>query len=326
MEQRWSGRYVDGASPVRRQVSLTLEPRGLVITGLDGAATVHPYGTLRVLTGDLPGEVATLALGPGPTPPQVEVRDPSILAAIAERAPRGRVRGPRSQKNLALLATAVLGLAAAGLVALVGWVLPAVAEGLARHVPPGLEARLGMAVAGKAVAEAGSCPDGIKQQAVQAILDRLVQGSGTPYRYRVHVVHDASVNALAAPGGHIIVFEGLLAAMPSPEALAGVLAHEMQHIERRHVTRALLRDTATSLLLSSLTGDAGMLGTAINAAGGLGRLALSRADEAEADRLGMARILAVGLDPAGMVAAYRVLARQGGLGPRAERALRLVST
>jgi predicted Zn-dependent protease len=326
LPETWNGFLMDGVSPVRRRVVVSLGPRGLVVTAPDGEATAYPLSSLQVLTGDMPGEVATIALGAGPTPAQLEVADASILAAIAARAPRGSARAQRSSAGLAGLAVALVVVAVAGIVGLVGWVLPAAAERAAQYVPPSLEAKLGAAVASQVEADAGRCPDRLKQQAVQAVLDRLVQGSGTPYRYEVRVVHAASVNALAAPGGHIVVFEELLAAMPSPEALAGVLAHEMQHVEQRHVTRALLRDTATQLLLSTLTGDAGGIGAAISAAGGLGRLALSRADEAEADRLGMDRILAVGLDPAGMVAAYRVLAQQGTLSPGAERALRFVST
>ena len=44
------------------------------------------------------------------------------------------------------------------------------------------------------------------------------------------------VNAIAFPGGNILIFRGLLKKSPSADALAGVLAHEMQHILHRHGT------------------------------------------------------------------------------------------
>ncbi|MEB3224013.1 MAG: M48 family metallopeptidase [Candidatus Sericytochromatia bacterium] len=327
MARTWKGHFLDGETPLRRRVVVSLSPAGLVLSNPgDPEARVYPFEALRLLGGDGPGEVATIALAPGPTPPLVEVDDASILAALAAQAPRTGIKPPMSTGLLTTLAVgSVVG--SLGALALgVGWVLPAVAERVANHVPPAWESKLGEAVAESVENNAGACPDRVKREAVQTILDRLLAHSGTPYRYRVRVVHDDSVNALAAPGGHVVVFEGLLQQMPSPEALAGVLAHEIQHVERRHVTRALLRDTATSLLLAGITGDAGGLAAAVGAAGELGQLALSRADEAEADSLGMARLKQAGLDPTGMVAAYEVLAREVPISDRAERALRFVST
>jgi predicted Zn-dependent protease len=52
--------------------------------------------------------------------------------------------------------------------------------------------------------------------------------------YHVIVLDSASFNAFATPGGHILVTRGLVAAAPSEDALAGVIAHELAHIILRH--------------------------------------------------------------------------------------------
>ncbi|MEO6186361.1 MAG: M48 family metalloprotease, partial [Steroidobacteraceae bacterium] len=66
---------------------------------------------------------------------------------------------------------------------------------------------------------------------------RLTKGSR--YTYRFHLVQDKAINAFAMPGGIVVVHSGLLAATRSPEELAGVLAHEVQHVELRHSLRSL---------------------------------------------------------------------------------------
>jgi Zn-dependent protease with chaperone function len=57
------------------------------------------------------------------------------------------------------------------------------------------------------------------------------------YRYSFQAVEDFKPNAMALPGGHIIVTSGLLNSIENDEELEGVLAHEIAHVERRHGLR-----------------------------------------------------------------------------------------
>jgi predicted Zn-dependent protease len=131
-----------------------------------------------------------------------------------------------------------------------------------------------------------------------------------PYTFRVIVVKDPIVNALAAPGGYILVFRGLLDRTRSPEELAGVLAHEFQHVLRRHATRALLQNVSSGLLVAALMGDAsGVMAFGLESARTLGTLRYSRQNEEEADTEGMRLLIQAGIDPAGMIAFFEVLQR-----------------
>src|SRR5207248_840587 len=76
-----------------------------------------------------------------------------------------------------------------------------------------------------------------------------------PYTFRVAVVNSSIVNAVAAPGGHVILFRGLLERTDSAEELAGVLAHEVEHVLHRHVTRAIFQQASTGVLMAALVGD-----------------------------------------------------------------------
>ncbi|RPH81834.1 MAG: M48 family metallopeptidase, partial [Nitrospiraceae bacterium] len=107
------------------------------------------------------------------------------------------------------------------------------------------------------------------------------------------------------------VFRGLLEATETPEQFAGVLAHELQHIYQQHSTRAIIEQASTSLLIAAVTGDfTGGLAYGIEGARVLGILRYSRLHEDEADREGLRLLQTIGIDPAEMIAFYRIMEAQ----------------
>jgi predicted Zn-dependent protease len=171
-----------------------------------------------------------------------------------------------------------------------------------RRLPVSVDAQLGV-VAFNDLARSGQIvATGPAADAVQAIGARLVAAAGeSPYEFRFVVVRDPRVNAFAAPGGLIVVDTGLLGAAASPEEVAGVLAHEMTHVLRRHTMRQVLFHSglvsAVRLLFGAREGAAEILsGAALD----LTSLRFSREQEIEADRnalelLGRAHVSADGL-------------------------------
>ncbi|TGL63281.1 M48 family metallopeptidase [Leptospira sarikeiensis] len=71
-----------------------------------------------------------------------------------------------------------------------------------------------------------------------------------PFEYDIIVIKDDVFNAFAMPGGTIVVFTELLKKTETPEELAGVLAHEMAHIHKRHGVRRQIRSVGNVVLLS----------------------------------------------------------------------------
>ena len=93
------------------------------------------------------------------------------------------------------------------------------------------------------------------------------------------------VNAFAGSGGLIVVFRGLLERADTPEELAGVLAHEIQHVLHRDTTRAIFREASTGILVAALAGDVSAAAAfGVQAARVLGDLRYSREAEQEAAR------------------------------------------
>ncbi len=189
--------------------------------------------------------------------------------------------------------------------------IPVAAEKLASFVPVTWEEQFGEVVA-RSMAPAGQrCGDRAGAGLVQGIVEKLAaSGPKSPYKFRVTVVDNPEINALAAPGGYIVVFRGLLEKTQTAEELAGVLAHEMQHVIQRHTTKALFRELSTSALLALILGDAQGAAVAVEAARQLGVLHYQRRDEETADREGLKLLEAARVDTRGMIDFFRVLERE----------------
>ncbi|NOY61964.1 MAG: M48 family metallopeptidase [Gammaproteobacteria bacterium] len=125
------------------------------------------------------------------------------------------------------------------------------------------------------------------------------------------VVEDPAINAFAVPGGFIGINSGLILASTSEGELASVLAHEIAHVTQRHIARAVNRSSnmnlpATAALIAAIilgarSGQAGEVGQAAVMATVAGTTQASinftRANEQEADRLGIQTLARSGFDP-----------------------------
>lgn len=102
------------------------------------------------------------------------------------------------------------------------------------------------------------------------------------FDWPLKIIHDdETLNAFAAPGGHIYVYTGLIRFLSHEDHLAGVLGHEIAHADQRHSTDQLTKAYGVSTLLSVLFGgDPGLMADIASA---LVSLEFSREDEAEAD-------------------------------------------
>jgi len=153
------------------------------------------------------------------------------------------------------------------------------------------------------------CADAERLGALERIIERLVASNDVRgYEFQVAIVDDTVVNALAAPGGSIVVYQGLLDRAESPEMVAGILAHEIQHVVRRHVTSALVKDLPMILAATLVSGGDQTAGGLLAATAALGSLRYRRGDEAEADREGLGMLRAARIAPDGMIGFFGGLA------------------
>src|SRR3990172_3485673 len=120
--------------------------------------------------------------------------------------------------------------------------LPACAAVQSDLLLPSIEAdrKLGQEVSKKVEEEMGIIEDAGLSSYVAGLGQRLAaQIPNRQFPYTFQIVDQAEPNAFAVPGGYVYVSRGLLALVSSEEELAGVLGHEIVHVERRHTARQL---------------------------------------------------------------------------------------
>jgi Zn-dependent protease with chaperone function len=131
-----------------------------------------------------------------------------------------------------------------------------------------------------------AAPDDGRLHETQLIVDRLIlHWPDTPYDFRVEIDDSKVPNAMAFPGGLIIVTQGLLDQVESENELAFVLGHELGHFKNRDHIRALSRGVVLSLVFAVVT-DNDVAGIGIKAAD-LTLRSFSRGQETAADRFGL---------------------------------------
>jgi predicted Zn-dependent protease len=147
------------------------------------------------------------------------------------------------------------------------------------------------------------------EEYLQELVDELSRDMDVPSEIEisVHYVDAPTVNAFATLGGHVFVFEGLLAAMPDENSLSMVLAHEAAHIKHRDPVAHLGRGFALGMLISFVTGGEGGSGEMAGRGGELGLLYFSREQETMADRAAIAALEAHYGHVAGYATMFRAL-------------------
>ena len=122
------------------------------------------------------------------------------------------------------------------------------------------------------------------------------------------VVNSSMVNAFALPDGTIILFTGLLQKMESYEELAGLIGHEVMHVNKRHSIKMMSRNLAGYLFLSAVFSDVnGIMAVIADNAHNLQSLSYSREFEREADEGGTLLMIKNNIDPNGMIQLFKRL-------------------
>lgn len=271
--------HYDGRNACRWHPQIDVDADGFSLIHDDWRSGPYAWGDLVALEGTgaravygLKGE-AGWRLGFDGTPP----------AAFAAHLPTaGRYGGwvdrlglPKAVAAFAALTIAVvyIGLETPG------WVAPL--------VPRSWENKLGDAMVGDFGGRFCRTPEGV------AALDKLIAKMDPEADARaVEIANIPMVNAIALPGGRIILFDGLLRKAASPGEVAGVLGHELGHVRHRDTLAGLLRQLGLSVVLGGFSGD---VGGYVN---GLLSLSYGRNAEARADAASIEAMKAANISPA----------------------------
>jgi Zn-dependent protease with chaperone function len=295
MSKTWKALYFDGRTPTHRNVDVQTERQGVRMEFEAGTTRIWRYEDFSVRQDRSQGP---LRLEYGEFPPEIlEIADPEF----------GEVLGKRLPKKSLFLSVGFAMLAVLLVPAIIYWGIPLASGWFAYFIPVSIEKQVGQYVIDEVFPSRIVCKTDAGEQALEKLVSRLVPPD-SEYVFQVEVVDSGLVNAIAFPGGNILIFRGLLEKSPSSDAVAGVLAHEMQHVFQRHGTENLLNQVALSGLFKLLTVEANAIAETLFA--GVRTLSLlkyTRELETEADALALQLLYQAGVDPVEMLAMFQVL-------------------
>jgi Zn-dependent protease with chaperone function len=290
-----TGIYFDGKTSARHDVRVDAASDALQILTAEGAIiAVWAYGELRASTER--ADLMRLRRAENHDPARLEIRDPILIAFIDERAHGlDRTGTTERRQHRRVILWSVAATISLVLIAVVG--VPALSDRLAPLIPLSVEQRLGVAVdsqvrsmldKGRSSDRPFECgtTDAEKpgRTAMDLLLNRLQTAAQLPIPLKAATVRRSEANAIALPGGHVYIFEGLIRQARDPDELAGVIAHEIGHVAHRDGTRSLLQAAGLSFLFGMLLGDFTGGGLVVIAARTVVETAYSREAESDADQ------------------------------------------
>ncbi len=173
------------------------------------------------------------------------------------------------------------------------------------------EIEIGRKVIASAINEnEGLYPDREVQSYIKNLGSKIASVTPRQVEYQFFLVNSSDINAFALPGGPIFITRGILLKMENESELAGVIAHELGHINARHHAKFLEKTYGMSILVSILgiaLQDSKYSSVILNLAqitGGLLQLKFSRDQENEADALGVRFAYDAGYDPRGILGIF----------------------
>lgn len=220
----------------------------------------------------------------------------------------------RALRRLVPAFACVLGISGAPRTMAVEIELPELGDASSAAVSPAVERKLGDAWLRMFRGQVDTVRDPLLQDYLEhVIFDLAAHSQLSEAKLRVVIVDNPTINAFAVPGGVVGINNGLLLSAEHEDELASVLAHELAHLSQRHYARSVeeaRRNTIPNalILLGSLvvaaTAGSGNNPMAAVAAGQAAiqqqQLRFSRANEREADRIGMQTLVDAGYNPDGM--------------------------
>jgi predicted Zn-dependent protease len=187
----------------------------------------------------------------------------------------------RSQRRRSCAVVATLLLATAVFV-MYRWELPAAADLAAKRIPPQVEERLGIQATKIVEQQFGPTKlTGSQADRAWRVFDSIAPQDGRAFRLVLRDGGPLGANAFALPGGTVVVTDQLVELAADDAALAGVLAHEIGHVEGRHLMRQIISSTVVGAVVTLIAGDVSGVTAGLPAA--LANLSYSRDMEREAD-------------------------------------------
>ncbi|GAB6072116.1 M48 family metalloprotease [Venenivibrio stagnispumantis] len=180
-------------------------------------------------------------------------------------------------------------------------------------LPEQEEIAIGQKVVPQAIEEnEGQYPDEEVRKYISNLGWKIATVTPRKLDYKFYIVNSNELNAFALPGGFIFINKGLVEKLNNESELAGVIAHELGHVNARHHAKFLEKQYGINILLNILSisiSNSQYYNVVMNLASisaNLLTLKFSRDQESEADALGVRFSYQAGYDPNGLVETFYI--------------------
>lgn len=280
--------YFDETTAAARKASCTLTSSELLVHCEDGPTVSWPRDRVRLVeAGD---ETSGLHLRNGwDHADRLLIDHPEAKTWLLHNLPEAENRDSPSEhggRKLALWVTVMLLSVALLLVV----IIPYTSSFVAQRLPEELNQKIGLTAKRQILGvfsamEDGTppeelfCRDEQAEKIIATLANSLSAGLDMKDPLTIDVIDLNRSNALALPGGHILVFRGLFDDLESGNEFAGVLAHEIAHAALNHPMEVFIKNTGASVLIGFLIGD--IAGGSVLA--GIGNILIGSAYSREAE-------------------------------------------
>ncbi len=188
-----------------------------------------------------------------------EVTDPAFVAALEQRCGGTRaVLLHRWEKSLTLVAAALV-VTALVVVLFMRFGVPALARQAAFALPPAVESSMGresLAVLDRLFTKPSKL-GAERRSELTALFNQVAAASDAPPGCRLEFRNGGAIgaNAFALPSGIVVITDQLVDLAKHDDEIAAILAHELGHVRQRHALRHVFQNSATGLIMATLTGD-----------------------------------------------------------------------
>ncbi|MGE0642436.1 MAG: M48 family metallopeptidase [Nitrospira sp.] len=280
-----------------------------------------PFSNMAVSAGGLDHDQLVLQWAGATGPRTLYLKNPDVIRAFRQAAPEQLTmpleRAVEQVRHVRRRHRMVWGIVGGSLLALVlglWFGSDFLVELAVDRIPIEWEQKLGESAYHDFLARQEIVKEGAAVTAVEEMTRRLTsQIADNPYTFEVTVVRSDVVNAFALPGGYIVVFTGLMKKAENAEEVAGVLAHELNHVLQRHGLERIVKQLGFVAVVSIALGNPPGLGGIMKQLGiELMTLKFGREQETEADLTGLQLLHRAKIDPNGMITFFERLAEKDG--------------
>jgi len=315
--------FFDGQTARAHDVEVEHVADQLVIRRAGAQIAVWPLADLRLVRAALVDNGPTLGSSSSPNQ-RLAFEDQQIISALGplwvQLSQRDNSAQAVQSRRRLFITAGVVGAALAALFFAVPWLAGPISTLVPRSVSQSIGKQLTASLEGSL---GRRCTDAAALKVLTGLTKRLSVGLHDLPPIHVSVLKSDLSNALTAPGGYIVILNGLIEAAESPDELAGVLAHELAHAALRHPEESLVRQSGIGILASAFSQSGAFSELAVNLAGMLMITAYSRDDETAADVMALGMLQRANISADGFGGFFARL--DAAMGPL-ESAFKYVST